>query len=116
MPSICTPSRRAWSAWPSSCRISDVKKHAVAAAPIAVYTQAERSGVAAGNSTPASDHRIRTKIPIHVQLIPISTPATRAIVIVEASTPPLDGRRCVGAGRPGAVAVTGGPAQMGNAR
>ena len=35
MPSICMPSRRAWTAWPSSCSRIDAKKASAAATAMA---------------------------------------------------------------------------------
>ena len=83
MPSIVTPSRRAWIACPSSCRTRQAKKIAVAVTPMAAYVCQLRPGRASGNWTAESDHRISPKTTSQLQFRPISTPATRPSTMVD---------------------------------
>jgi len=68
------PSRRAWIACPSSCRIRQAKNAAVAVSPMAAYACQLRPGRASGNWTGESDHRISPKTTSQLQLRPTRRP------------------------------------------
>ena len=94
--SISTPSRRAWSAWPSSWSSSDPKKRIAATTAIATYAPPDRPGFVEGKTDAARDQTNSAKTGIHVQLSPTGTPAMRPSrnVLFMASPP-----RTVGADR-----------------
>lgn len=100
MPSICMPSRRATTAWPSSWSNSDTKNSSAAQKPIASYAPSDRPGFSSGKTAAASDHTIGATTVSQLQLMPTSTPATRPRVTFGASDRRRPHREWAGAALP----------------
>ena len=62
------PSRRAWIAWPSSCRSSDPKKRKAATTAMARYVVCDSPGFVEGKTLDSSDQVISPKTISQLQL------------------------------------------------
>src|ERR671930_1618189 len=96
IPSIATPSRRATSAWPSSCSMIEAKKLTAAAAAMPQYAACESPLSWLGKTEVASDQSTSAKTISHDQFAPTSIPKTRpsrklAVIVMPL---PIRGRCC----------------------
>ncbi len=75
IPSISIPSRRAWTAWPSSCSRIEAKKTREATTAMAKYVLSPSPGLVSGKIPVASVHISRPRSSSTLQFRPILTPA-----------------------------------------
>ena len=95
IPSISTPSRRAWSACPSSCRSTETKKRTAATNAIAMCVPSPRSGFVRGKTPVESVHTKSAKTTSQLQWMLIRMPAIRPIAKLEPILTSLSHEDCI---------------------